>query len=88
MAIHSSGQAIFSLAHIEGITLGAGKEVDEVAPPALRKTAMPVELFQLSFRVFACACPTVISSIFGKNFHFPFRYFVLFVLRYFPFQLV
>ena len=31
MAIHSSGQAIFSLAHIEGITLGAGKEVDEVA---------------------------------------------------------
>ena len=31
MAIHSSGQTIFSLAHIEGITLGAGKEVDEVA---------------------------------------------------------
>ena len=31
MAIHSSGQTIFSLAHIEGITLGAGEEVDEVA---------------------------------------------------------
>ena len=25
MAIHSSGQTIFSLAHIEGITLGAGE---------------------------------------------------------------
>ena len=31
MAIHSSGQTIFSLTHIEGITLGAGEEVDEVA---------------------------------------------------------
>ena len=31
MAIHSSGQAIFSFAHMEGITLGAGEEVDEVA---------------------------------------------------------
>ena len=31
MAIHSSGQAIFSLAYIEGITLGAAEEVDEVA---------------------------------------------------------
>ena len=31
MAIHASGQTIFSLAHIEGITLGAGEEVDEVA---------------------------------------------------------
>ena len=31
MAIHSSGQTIFSLVHIEGITLGAGEEVDEVA---------------------------------------------------------
>ena len=31
MAIHSSGQTISSLAHIEGITLGAGEEVDEVA---------------------------------------------------------
>ena len=31
MAIHSSGQAIFSLTLIEGITLGAGEEVDEVA---------------------------------------------------------
>ena len=31
MAIHSSGQTIFSLAHIEGIRLGAGEEVDEIA---------------------------------------------------------
>ena len=31
MAIHSSGQIIFSLAHIEEITLGADDEVDEVA---------------------------------------------------------
>ena len=31
MAIHSSGQTIFSLAHIERITLGAGEEVDKVA---------------------------------------------------------
>ena len=30
-AIHSSGQTISSLAHIEGITLSAGEEVDEVA---------------------------------------------------------
>ena len=28
MAIHSSGQTVFSLTHIEGITLGAGEEVD------------------------------------------------------------
>jgi hypothetical protein len=26
VAIHSSGQTIFSLAHLEGITLGAGEE--------------------------------------------------------------
>ena len=31
VAIHSSGQTIFSLTHREGITLGTGKEVDEVA---------------------------------------------------------
>ena len=31
MAIHFSGQTIFSLAHIEGITLGESEEVDEVA---------------------------------------------------------
>jgi hypothetical protein len=30
VAIYSSGQTIFSLAHLEGITLGAGEEVDEV----------------------------------------------------------
>ena len=31
MAIHSSGQTIFSLAHINGITLGTGEEVNEFA---------------------------------------------------------
>ena len=31
MAILSSGQTVFSLTHIEGITLVAGEEVDEVA---------------------------------------------------------
>jgi hypothetical protein len=31
VAIHSSGQTIFSLSHIEGITLGTGEEIDEVA---------------------------------------------------------
>ena len=30
MAIHCSGQTIFSLPHIEGITLDAGKEEYEV----------------------------------------------------------
>ena len=29
--IHSSGQTISSLAHIEGITLGSGEEVDKFA---------------------------------------------------------
>ena len=38
--------------------------------------------------VCACACPTVTSSIFGKSFHFAFPYFVLFILRYFPFHVV
>ena len=31
MAIHSNGQTVLSFPHIEGITLGAGEEVDEVA---------------------------------------------------------
>ena len=31
VAIHSSGQTISSLAHIEGITVGADEEVGEVA---------------------------------------------------------
>ena len=35
----------------------------------------------LSFRVFTCVCPTVISSIFGKSFHFPFPYFVHFLIK-------
>ena len=31
MAIHSSGQTVFCLPHIDGIILGAGEEIDEVA---------------------------------------------------------
>ena len=30
MAVHSSGQTVFSLTHIEGITLGTGEEVDRL----------------------------------------------------------
>ena len=37
---------------------------------------------------FPFACPSVISSIFSKSFHFPFPYLVLFVLRYFSFHVV
>jgi hypothetical protein len=54
----------------------------------LRKTAVNVEIFRLSFRVFACAFPMVISSIFVKSFPFPYPHFVLFVLRYFHFHVV
>ena len=38
----------------------------------MKKTAVPVEISRYSFRVFVCACPSVISSIPGKSFHFPF----------------
>ena len=31
---------------------------------------------------FPCVYPSVISSISGKSFHFPFPYFVFYVLRY------
>ena len=34
MAIHSSGQTVFNLSQIEGITLGASEKVDEVAGEA------------------------------------------------------
>ena len=34
MAIHSTGQTVFIRSHIEGITLGAGEEVDEVGDRA------------------------------------------------------
>ena len=54
----------------------------------LIKTAVPVKIFRYSFHVFSCACPTVISSISGKSFHFPFPHFVIFVLQYFPFHVV
>ena len=54
----------------------------------LIKTAMPVEISRYSFHLFVCDCPSVISSIPGKSFHFPFPLFVIFVLRYFPFHVV
>ena len=41
MAIHSSGQIIFSLTHIEGITVGAGEEVDEVSGGASGTSSCP-----------------------------------------------
>ena len=41
-----------------------------------RKTSVTVKIFWLSFCVFMCAFPPVISSIFGKSFPFPFPYFV------------
>ena len=47
---------------------------------------MSIKIFQFCFHVCVCVCmclSTVISSIFGKSSHFPFPYFVLFVLRYF-----
>ena len=31
VTIYTSGQTVFNLSHIEGITLGAGEEVDEIA---------------------------------------------------------
>ena len=44
----------------------------------LRKTAVLVEISRYNFRVFVCAYPSVISSIPGKSFHFPFTQFVIF----------
>ena len=44
----------------------------------LRRMAVTVKIFWLSFRVFACAFPTVIFLIFGKSFPFPFPCFVLY----------
>ena len=52
----------------------------------LSKTAVTIEIFWSSFRVFACAFPTVISSSFGKGFPFPFTYFVLFIFSVLSFQ--
>ena len=43
----------------------------------LRKTSETFEIFRWSFHVFTCAFPSVISSIFGKSFPFPFACFVL-----------
>jgi hypothetical protein len=46
VAIHSNGQTIFSLSHIEGITLGAGEEIDEVAGRASSKSCWTVHVLQ------------------------------------------
>ena len=53
----------------------------------LRKTSVTVKISWFSFRVFACTFLPEISSIF-VSFPFPFLYFVLFILRYFPFHVV
>ena len=45
----------------------------------LIKAAMPLEISRYSFCVFSCACPSVISSISGKSFHFPFPYFAILI---------
>ena len=50
----------------------------------LRKTSVVVEIYQISFRVFVCAFHPEISLFFGKNFPF----FVLSILRYFPFHMI
>ena len=36
MTVHSSGHTVFSLTHMEGITLSAGEEADEVSWSALK----------------------------------------------------
>jgi hypothetical protein len=41
----------------------------------LKKTAVTVKIFWLSFHVFGCAFPMEISSILCKSFPFPFLYF-------------
>ena len=53
---------------------------------SIRRERMYVST-RLRWHVFVCLS-TMISSIFGKSFHFSFPYFVLFVLRYFPFHVV
>ena len=48
----------------------------------LRKTSVTVKIFWISFCVFVCAFPSEVSSIFGKNFPFPFPYFVNYYIIY------
>ena len=59
VAIHSSGQTTFSLAHIEGITLGAGEDVNEVAGGA---SSMVVQFY---VRVFPFLSLILCYSYFG-----------------------
>ena len=40
--------------------------------------------FKILRKVSMCLC----KPIFGKSFHFPFPYFVIFILQYFPFHVV
>ena len=47
VVIRSSGQTIFGFTHIEGITLSAGEEVDEVAEGA---TGMGVGRIEVGYR--------------------------------------
>jgi hypothetical protein len=50
------------------------------------RSSVTLEIFGISFCVFVCAFPLEISSTFCKS--FPFPYFVLSVLWYFPFHVV
>ena len=54
MAIHFSGQTVFSLSHIEGITLGANEEVDEVAGGAREKIHYKTELSANAVAFISC----------------------------------
>ena len=46
----------------------------------IEKDLCDCQNLKISFRVFVCAFPSEIYSIFGKSFPFPFPYFVLFIL--------
>ena len=55
--------------------------INSLVTPSLRvftKTTVPVKISRCSFRVFLCVYPSVISSISGQSFHFPFPYFVIY----------
>ena len=70
------------------IDTGRGKSSGLLEEDRWPLILVPVEISRYSFRVFSFAYPTVISSISGKSFHFPFPYFVIFVLRYFLFHVL
>ena len=52
----------------------------------LRNSSVIVKTYQWNFFMFICAFSS--GDLFIKSFHFPFPYFVIFVLWYFPFHVV